>query len=239
MSETPMAYHAGLPILVVDDHPPNRDIIIEQLHALGVQTIAVANGPAALETINEQSVALVLMDCHMPDMDGYETTQRIRQREEALGLPRVPVIAISAAADASHLKRCMDSGMDSVLRKPLRAGELAATLGLWLGWRTPTPPGRKLGVAEPPSEAMLDLYKAAIAEDAKKLQEAFAQGRVEDVARLAHRIRGAALMVHAHDMAHAAAQVEEMAGVARDPVVARAMHGLQKEIDHWIAMRRH
>ena len=72
------------------------------------------------------------MDCHMPEMDGYETTRRIRQREASPNLPRVPIIAISAATDAVHLKRCMDSGMDSVLKKPLRLDELRSMLGLWL-----------------------------------------------------------------------------------------------------------
>ena len=234
-----MVYPSGPQVLVVDDHPSNRDSILEQLCALGVHGIAVANGRAALEAVSRQSVALVLMDCHMPDMDGYETTRRIRQREAALSFPRMPVIAVSAAADAWHLKRCMDSGMDSVLRKPLCPGELAATLGLWLGWRMPALSSRRPGVAEPPSEAISKLYKAALEEDARKLQEAFVQGRMEDVARLAHRIRGAALMVHAHDMAQAAAWLEEMAGLAKEPAVVRAMQRLQKEIDHWIAIPRH
>lgn len=237
MSENPIAYDRGSHVLVVDDHPHNRQVMIEQLGALGVRSTVVADGFAALEAFEQQSFDLVLMDCHMPGMNGYEATQRIRQRETMLGMQRVPVLAISAAADAAHLRRCMDSGMDSVLKKPLRPGELGATLGLWLHW--PIPTQRTLAVAETPPEALLALYKDSFEKDLQKLDDALAQGDRDSTISLAHRIKGAAMMVHADGMMQAAAWLEEMAGCASEPALAQGARRLHKEIADWIAMRRH
>ncbi|MFC3650397.1 ATP-binding protein [Dyella humi] len=239
VSESEIAFGSAGHVLVVEDHPQNRFIMAEQLRALGVETMLVPDGRAAIETIGQQHIALVLMDCHMPEMDGYETTRRIRQRETRLKLPRVPVIAISAATDAAHLKRCMDSGMDSVLKKPLRLDELRSMLGLWLDRLPQTEPSIARAVADNPAIDMFELYKASIEEDAQALEDALAREDRDNAIHFAHRIKGAALMINADGMAQAAGHVEELAKAANDTIAVEALQELQKEIAKWIAVTRH
>jgi two-component system sensor histidine kinase EvgS len=238
VSESAVSLESGGQVLVVEDHPQNRFVMAEQLRALGVDAIFVADGRAAIETIGQHPVSLVLMDCHMPEMDGYETTRRIRQRETNLNLPRVPVIAISAATDAAHLKRCMDSGMDSVLKKPLRLDELRSMLGLWMDRLQPAE-----SIAAPAADNhsidMFELYKASIEEDAQALKDALAKEDRDNIIHFAHRIKGAALMISAEGMAQSAGHIEDLAKAANDPAIADALQKLQEEIARWIALRRH
>jgi len=226
-------------VLIVEDHPQNRFIMAEQLRALGVETVLAADGHAAIEAIGNLSIVLVLMDCHMPEMDGYETTRRIRQRETRLQLPHVPVIAISAATDAAHLKRCMDSGMDSVLKKPLRMDELSSMIGLWLDRHPPAKPATASAIADSPAIDMFELYRSSIEEDAQALEDALKREDRDNTIHFAHRIKGAALMINADGMAQSASRVEELAKAANGVVVVQALQVLQKEIAKWVAVTRH
>ena len=232
-------------VLVVEDHPQNRFILAEQMRSLGVRTELVADGRAALAAIESPSIQLVLMDCHMPEMDGYEATRLIRQREARLGLPHVPIIAISAATDASHLEKCVASGMDGVLKKPLRLDELRSMLGLWLP-STPATPPTEQGKA-PPAEGVravdplqhVDLhalYRQSIEEDDAALDSAFAEQDRDHVAHFAHRLKGAALMVQAQAMAGYAETIEMIArSDAPLSEAEAALASLQKEVSRWLA----
>ncbi len=81
---------------------------------------------------SNQSVDLVLMDCHLPEMDGYEAAERIRIQEKLSGAECIPIIAISANSGSEHRKRCLDSGMNDVLVKPLQIALLRTVLWMWL-----------------------------------------------------------------------------------------------------------
>jgi two-component system sensor histidine kinase EvgS len=221
-------------VLVVEDHPQNRFILAEQMRSLGVRSELVAEGRAALAAIGDRPIQLVLMDCHMPEMDGYEATRLIRQREAQLGLPRVPVIAISAATDAAHLEKCMASGMDGVLKKPLRLDELRSMLRLWLPDAPQAPASEP---AQPQQQIDLhELYRQSIEEDDAALDSAFAEGDRERVVHFAHRLKGAALMIEATVLAGHAESIEAIARSAaplRDAEAALA--SLQEEISRWLA----
>jgi two-component system sensor histidine kinase EvgS len=231
-------------VLVVEDHPQNRFILAEQMRSLGVRAELVADGRAALVAIENPSIELVLMDCHMPEMDGYEATRRIRQREAQLGLPRVPVIAVSAATDSGHLEKCMASGMDGVLKKPLRLDELRSMLRLWLA-SAPTvsagapqvAPAVGVPMADPLQQVDLHaLYRQSIEEDEASLDSAFAEGDREHVVHFAHRLKGAALMVDAKAMAGYAESVEMIArSDAPLSGAATALTSLQEEVSRWLA----
>jgi two-component system sensor histidine kinase EvgS len=228
-------------VLVVEDHPQNRFILAEQMRSLGVRAELVADGLAALAAIEDPSIELVLMDCHMPEMDGYEATRRIRQREARLGLPRVPVIAVSAATDSGHLEKCMASGMDGVLKKPLRLDELRSMLRLWLA-SAPGTSARAPLAAEPPAIDPLQqvdlhaLYRQSIEEDEAALDSAFAEGDRAHVGHFAHRLKGAALMVDARAMAGHAESVE-MTARSNAPLsdATDALASLQEEVSRWLA----
>jgi CheY-like chemotaxis protein len=216
-SETPATAHPR--VLVVEDHPQHRSALIEQLNVLGVASVGFRDGIEALADVERQLPALILMDCDMPGLDGYETTRRIRQREAEQGLPHVPIIAVSAASDAQHMKSCMDAGMDGVLKKPLRLEELQSTLQMWLD---PLP-----HVAHEPVDApaaSLDiraLYQASMDEDMHAVEQAIQRRNAEELAHFAHRIKGAALMLGAHEAADAADQLEQEARSTNMPDVVQ------------------
>ena len=218
-------------VLVVEDHPQNRFILAEQMRSLGVRAELVADGRAALIAIEDPAIHLVLMDCHMPEMDGYEATRRIRQREAQRGLPRVPVIAISAATDAAHLEKCVASGMDGVLKKPLRLDELRSMLILWLATAPITT------TDSPPSQVDLHaLYRQSFEEDEAALDSAFAENDRAQVTHFAHRLKGAAMMIGADAMADCAASVETIARSEAPLSDAQgALVALQGEVSRWLA----
>jgi two-component system sensor histidine kinase EvgS len=194
-------------LLIVEDHPDNRHIIGEQMRDLGVDATIVADGAAALAELDRRSYGLILMDCHMPGMDGYETTRRIREREFAAGHERCPVIAISAATGTDHLGLCIESGMDGVLRKPLRLGDLQGILRAWLGR-----PEQALDVGHMASESTdtTSLYRRAFLDDARALREALLR-HDHDIARYrAHRLKGAATMANCFPLAHHAEHLDQL-----------------------------
>ena len=117
-------------ILVVEDNPVNQLVTLEQLKALGYEATSVASGRAALETLESEPFDLVLMDCQMPDLDGYETTRRLREREKHG--PRRPIIALTAHALAEDREKCLAAGMDDFLSKPYTEDALARMVSRWL-----------------------------------------------------------------------------------------------------------
>ncbi|MBU2049213.1 MAG: response regulator [Gammaproteobacteria bacterium] len=116
-------------VLVVEDHPVNQKLIGEQLTILGVDACVMPSGAQAIALLLHEAFDVVLMDCHMPEMDGYETTRRIRRDLPALA--SMPIIALSAATDASHLQECQASGMDGIVHKPVRLADLSGIFELW------------------------------------------------------------------------------------------------------------
>lgn len=116
-------------ILVVDDNMTNRKVVEAMLVKLGFQVSLVENGAAAVEFVTAgQQADLVLMDCQMPVMDGYEATRRIRQWEQAEGRPAMPVVALTASAFAEDRDSCLAAGMTDFLTKPVNIHELGAML---------------------------------------------------------------------------------------------------------------
>jgi len=122
----PAALPAGT-VLVVEDEPVNRWIASLMLQRLGVEVRTATDGFEALALIADGGIDLVLMDMQMPGL-GPGTTQRLRAREVAEGTERTTVVALSAAAFAEDRRRCLDSGMDAFLAKPLGLEELRAAL---------------------------------------------------------------------------------------------------------------
>ena len=119
-------------VLVVEDNDVNRMIAREVLQSLGLSVIEASDGMDALAQLARNSIDLVLMDCQMPVMDGYAATQEIRKREARLGLPRIPVLALTADAFEEDAVRSHEAGMDAHLAKPYTREQLQALLKAWL-----------------------------------------------------------------------------------------------------------
>lgn len=120
-------------ILLAEDNEVNRIIVSEQLANLGFEVLSAVNGLEVLDRLATEHVDLVLMDCQMPELDGYEATRRLREREQAEGRDRLPVIALTAHAFEGERERCLDAGMDDYLSKPFRTDQLERLLDSWLG----------------------------------------------------------------------------------------------------------
>jgi CheY-like chemotaxis protein/HPt (histidine-containing phosphotransfer) domain-containing protein len=121
----------GVRVLVAEDNPVNQLVIQGMLAKRGLMADVVATGVEALEMLDRERHAAVLMDVQMPELDGYETTRRIRAEED--GSARVPIIALTAGALEGDREAALDAGMDDYLAKPLRPEALDAVLERWLG----------------------------------------------------------------------------------------------------------
>lgn len=122
---------AGVRVLLVEDNPVNLLVAQKLLAAIGCQTDNAANGEAALQKMHGQAYSVVLMDCQMPVLDGYDATRRWREHEAASGAERLPIIAMTANAMAGDRQRCLDAGMDDYLSKPIVRDSLQACLQRW------------------------------------------------------------------------------------------------------------
>jgi signal transduction histidine kinase/ActR/RegA family two-component response regulator len=115
-------------VLVAEDNPVNQMLAVRQLDKCGYRTDVVANGHEALEATAQTSYAAVLMDCQMPEMDGYDASRLIRQRERENGLEHLPIVATTAHSMSGDREKCLSAGMDEYISKPIRTVELSSTL---------------------------------------------------------------------------------------------------------------
>ncbi len=227
-------------ILVAEDNRVNRMVVLGQLKSLGYRATAVETGHEVLGALAREKLDLVLMDCQMPGLDGYETTRRIRTRE---GSSRhIPVIAVTAHAMKGDRERCLEAGMDDYLAKPFRADDVAAMLSRWLSPEAsdavPLRPAPAKPAAAPPTEeeaivletkpleALRELGRA-MGEDVLErvvglylketparlgdLREAFAAGDAEQVKQLAHALKGSSGNVGASRFSALCSDLEEAA----------------------------
>ena len=137
-------------ILTAEDNAINQLVITEQLKALGHEVTAVSNGLEAVQAVKTGEFDLVLMDCQMPQLDGYEATLRIRRLPGAAG--RIPIVALTAHAVQEELDKCLAVGMNDTITKPFREEVLRRKLERWLG-----PSGPPDGAGGEAAESALDL----------------------------------------------------------------------------------
>jgi len=117
-------------VLLAEDNLVNQKVALIMLRKFGIEADVVGTGLEALDALVGVSYDLVLMDCQMPEMDGFEATQRIRERER--GSRRMPVVAMTANAMVGDREKCLEAGMDDHIPKPVRIDALHRTLSRWL-----------------------------------------------------------------------------------------------------------
>jgi two-component system sensor histidine kinase EvgS len=195
----------GPTILVVDDHPSNLVVIQRQLEELNCDAVLAEDGPTALRLLDVRQFSLILLDCYLPGMDGYQVARTIRQREQGRQHHQ-PIIAISAAVDAGHVQRCMESGMDGVLKKPLRLNELQSMIEAWCDV--------ELTLREHPQTSLAPvstkLFRDGAQLDLNQIQRALAAGDLDLLAHYVHRMRGAALIADIPAIAEASERIESL-----------------------------
>ncbi len=151
-------------VLLVEDNRLNQAVAEAMLSKLGLKWSVAGDGLEAVELVREQDFDLVLMDCQMPVMDGYEAAAEIRRSPPKPG-PRLPIIALTANAMQGDERKCRDAGMDDFLAKPYTLTSLRTTLARWLPnggkAQTPAAPERSTAPAAPPKEAInLDVLES-------------------------------------------------------------------------------
>jgi CheY-like chemotaxis protein/HPt (histidine-containing phosphotransfer) domain-containing protein len=259
-SKTPDQSPTGRPgrkfrILVVEDNSANRKVALWQLDKLGYVAEAVGNGREALDAIARAPFDLVLMDCRMPEMDGYEATRQIRRRESRE--PHLKIVAMTAHALAGDEQKCLDAGMDDYISKPVEMENLAAVLGQVLHGQTksasaaPAPDvrngaNRPDGVQEPALDAvmmtslraqegllggLIETVLKEIPEQLQQIAEAFARGDGENAAIAAHGLKGTAAIFGARRMQESAADVEQAADAGLMQNARLKLERLQTECD--------
>jgi signal transduction histidine kinase/CheY-like chemotaxis protein len=120
-------------VLLVEDNPINQMVAQKMLQKIGLKAVLADNGAEALKCLDQQSFDLVLMDCQMPEMDGFDATREIRRLDiRSLNKKRLPVIAMTANVMSGDRERCLEVGMDDYIGKPVQRDQLARVLGKWL-----------------------------------------------------------------------------------------------------------
>ncbi|QWT21129.1 transporter substrate-binding domain-containing protein [Bacillus sp. NP157] len=127
-----LPHRRAVRILVAEDHPVNQQLVRAQLALHGLDCDIVDDGEAAMAALERVDYDLLLVDCHMPRKDGYAVAREVRRREA--GSDRhLPIVAMTADARADQRERCLDAGMDDLLRKPIRLEAFHAAVSNWLG----------------------------------------------------------------------------------------------------------
>jgi two-component system sensor histidine kinase/response regulator len=211
---------------LVEDQEVNQMLAVELLERWGFRADVVDNGLEALDAMGRTEYGLVLMDCQMPGMDGFEATQAIRRAEPAGR--RVPIIAMTANAMLGDRERCLEAGMDDYISKPIDPQKVLDTIQRWLpmGPMDESPPTPSVAVAAPyMDEGQL---RSLVGNDPVKLRKYLrlfvtsaeptlhaldAAVRTRDQAGLrrhAHNLRGSSANIGAAEMALAAGQLEQL-----------------------------
>jgi CheY-like chemotaxis protein len=130
-SLTPSAPAVCLRVLLAEDNLVNQKVVTRLLEKRGHRVMVAGNGREALDALGRENFDLVLMDVQMPEMDGFETTAVIREKEKSSGVHQ-PVVALTANAMKGDRAQCLSAGMDAYLTKPIRSDELDALLATYL-----------------------------------------------------------------------------------------------------------
>ncbi len=244
-------------ILIVDDHPTNLMVMRRQVNALGFEAEAVDSGAEAFEKWRTGNFSLVLTDCNMPTMSGYDLSRRIRQAEAELADRRTPIIACSANIIPGVVQDCLDAGMDDYIAKPISLMSLSEKLAQWLPspiqkteGSPPLPPpdvdaAGERGAVEPGSEAKavaqgsalhgtpreLAHFKRVNDQDVVHLLEAIKAGDMAAITHRAHRIKGACGFIGATGLASVCGMIEQAGRDEDGPGVTWLIDAFHTELE--------
>jgi signal transduction histidine kinase/DNA-binding NarL/FixJ family response regulator len=254
---TSLAAHGR--VLIVDDNDTNRKVAQVVLTRLGVEFDTANDGSEAFDRIKLTRYALVLMDCHMPVVDGFEAAALIRRWEQEQNLPRLPIVAASASAFAEDREKCFAAGMDDFLPKPLTLASVGATLGRWMEMAVVVPTNLASASSEAVANEVSDLFDHAQLNEMRMLigagfvdmvrqlnansveafdamNEAAAAGDAEALRAAAHKFKGSLGTVGAKAAADAAWLIELQ---GRDGKVAGAHENIARLANTYRRTRAH
>ena len=217
-------------ILVVEDNPASQKFARAIFSKIGIAVDVVATGSEALAALELLPYSLVFMDCHMPGLDGYETTRLIREGLSRVKDKSIPIIAMTANAMVGDREKCLAVGMNDYLAKPVEPSEMISMLSKWIrdgklgcskDQSMATRPGtmvldlqslkRRVFDDDALVREVLDAFVEDIPEEVQRLEQALASRELETASRQAHTIKGASANVEAGEMREFALQIEQAA----------------------------
>ena len=250
-SSSSLVRSLGLKVLLVEDSPVNQEVACGMLEALGCEVVTAADGTLGVEYALGRAFDVVLMDCQMPLMDGYEATRKIRATEGSSGRRPVPIVAITANALPGDRERCLAAGMTDFISKPFTLRKLQAVMQAVTGVGGQAVPAaeagttgtqqtlpvievgqieelRSLGRPQIVRQAILLFLKQA-AQKLDELDTAVAAAALVEVEQAAHSLKSASLSVGGRRFAGAAGDCEEAARSGDAEGVARHARRLRPE----------
>ncbi|QDC43626.1 PAS domain S-box protein [Methylophilus medardicus] len=214
-------------ILLVDDNEVNRMVAERQLTKLGYAVDTAKDGLQALEKLQQQAYRLILMDCQMPVMDGFEATRTIRKQEQGSG-QHMPIVAMTANAMNGDREQCFEAGMDAYLTKPVNIQALQETLQKWIPENTHSdieavsplldPALEQLDIARLSAlfdgdadeiKAILQAFLSSLPALSAELSDACSQADLDTIRKVAHHLYGAASNIGVNRIAKVCALIEE------------------------------
>ena len=247
-------------VLVVEDNVTNQMVAVGLLEVLGYSSDVVADGLEALDALDRGTYVAVLMDCQMPQMDGYTATRHLRRRP---GGSAIPVIAMTAGAVAGDRERCIEAGMDDYITKPVKPDELESALARWArphgdgaadttaDAALPEAPGADVDAARlellwniGPADgsllaAVVDAFVAHAPTSLGDITEAVATGDAPGLAQAAHRLKGGAANLGIVGVASICAELERLGEVGRLGAAPALVGVLEEELERApVSLRR-
>jgi len=235
-------------VLLVEDNRVNQEVASEMARSLGCDVHLAEDGAQAVEIAGQARYDAILMDCHMPRMDGFAATRAIRQREG--GGPRTPIVALTANAMEGDREACLAAGMDDYLPKPFDREQLRAVLARWL------PEGGsqgRPGAPAPVDEAVLaairalnpargeaivarvvSAYLASVPDQLEDLRASLEAGDAEGLRFVAHALKSSSGNVGARGVQEQAASLEQD---ARAGDLGRAKQRVERLEEEWLRVR--
>ncbi|MEX5339928.1 response regulator [Pseudomonas sp. I2] len=246
-------------ILCVDDNPANLLLVQTLLEGLGAEVLALDNGYAAVQAVQDEPFDLVLMDVQMPGMDGRACTEQIRQWESSQSGPALPIVALTAHAMANEKRALLHSGMDDYLTKPISERQLAQVVMKWTGFSLAAPQaersperlpdsselkvldpeeGLRLAAGKPDLAAdMLAMLLASLESDREAIRAAREAGDRTAMIERVHRLNGASRYCGVPQL-RAACQRSETLLKQDSPQVQQALDELDRAITRLAAQAR-
>ncbi|MBU0729284.1 MAG: response regulator [Proteobacteria bacterium] len=250
-------------ILLVEDYPTNQKVAITHLKSFGCTVELAENGEQAVKAYLENNFDLVFMDVQMPVMDGLIATRTIREHEKSSGRVHVPIIAMTANAMKGDREKCIESGMDDYISKPLKKIGIADMIDRWAtSGKNATHPSASPDCTETLTEPLhalpfdldraikeyegergvvieiIDEFLLDVRKQLETIARAIDESDAEIIRREAHSIKGGARNITAEPMADAAAALEDAGKSADMGNAGLALKKLEEEIDHFASYYR-
>jgi PAS domain S-box-containing protein len=222
VEQSPVPSFAAKRVMVVEDHPLNREVARVMLEHRGCEVVSMGSAEDALAALRQQNCSLVFMDCELPGMNGLEATKAIRRLEGEVS--QTSIIALTAQVSETQRKLCIDAGMDDFLAKPITEQKLTELLNRWLPMKSRQLKRDELLKPEVWDELrvagkeqpefipkLVEMFLSAADQSLADITSLLREGKMDEIARQSHRLQGSCNQVGAHTLVNLCAELTKAA----------------------------